>query len=139
MIFDAGIWEWTPYTVYVISNSTGSDFSFNPEDALIQLNVIGETGTTGFCNVTIPKGLLCAEETWTVRLDNNPIIPVINEDAYNTYLYFTYNHSARIVEIIGTDAIPEFPSWIILPLFLVASSFALVFKKKIFHSRSQER
>ena len=132
MIFDAGTWEWTPYTVYVISNSTVSDFSFNPEDALIQLNVIGETGTTGFCKVTIPKGLLRAEGTWTVLVDNNPVIPVVNEDASNTYVYFTYSHSAKTVEIIGTDAIPEFPSWIIPPLFLVATLIAVGIKRKAF-------
>jgi len=32
--------------------------------------------------------------------------------------------------------IPEFPSWIILPLFLIATLFAIVLKKKLFHSSS---
>jgi len=32
--------------------------------------------------------------------------------------------------------IPEFPSWIILPLFLTATLFAIVFKKRLFHPRS---
>jgi len=30
------------------------------------------------------------------------------------------------------DWIPEFPTWIILPLFLTATSFAVVFRKKLF-------
>jgi len=131
MIFDAGIWEWTQYNVFVISNSTASEFSFNPKDALIQFNVIGETGTTGFCNVTIPKGLLRAEGTWTVLADDNPIIPAVNEDASNTYIYFTYNHSTKTVEIIGTGAIPEFPSWIILPLFLIATLIVTLVRKRL--------
>jgi parallel beta-helix repeat protein len=130
IIFDAGIWEWTQYNVYVISNSTVSDFSFNPEDALIQFNVTGETGTTGFCNVTIPKGLLRTEGTWIVLVDDNPIIPAVNEDASNTYLYFTYNHSTKTAEIIGTDAIPEFPSWTILPLTMIAALIVTLMKRR---------
>jgi len=130
-IFDAGIWEWIQYNVFVFSNSTISVFSFKPEDTMIQFNVIGETGTTGFCNVTIPKGLLRAEGTWTVLVDDNPIIPVVNEDASNTYLYFTYNHSTKTVEIIGTYAIPEFPSWIILPLFLTATLVVIFYSKRL--------
>jgi nitrous oxidase accessory protein len=56
--FDAGTWEWTQYNVDIISNSTVSDFRFNPEGALIKYVVTGENGTTGFCRVTIPKDLL---------------------------------------------------------------------------------
>ena len=33
-----------------------------------------------------------------------------------------------------TNSIPEFPSWIILPLFIVATLFAIVFRKKLFTS-----
>ena len=32
--------------------------------------------------------------------------------------------------------IPEFPSWIILPLFLMATFSAIVFRKRLFHQRS---
>jgi len=129
-LFDAGTWEWTQYNVYVVSNFTPSDFSFNPEEgALIRFNVEGEAGTTGFCRVTIPKGLLTAEGDWTVLVDGASVTPAIDEDATSTYLYFTYNHSTKTVEIIGTTAIPEFPSWIILPL-LIATTFAAIFYKK---------
>ena len=42
--------------------------------------------------------------------------------------------------LIKTDEygiIPEFPSWIILPLFLMATFSAILLKKKLFHQRSQ--
>ena len=129
--FDAGTWEWTSYGVDVMSNSTVSDFSFNPETALVRFSVEGETGTTGFCRVTIPKDLLDAEDYWTVLVDGNSVTPTVNEEANNTYLYFTYQHSNKTIEIIGTSAIPEFPSWIILPLFLMTVLFAVILKKRI--------
>ena len=34
------------------------------------------------------------------------------------------------------DSIPEFPSWIILPLFLMATLSAIIVKKRLFHQRS---
>lgn len=133
-IFDAGIWEWTPYSVFVLSNSTISDFNFNPESALLQFDVEGEIGTTGFCRVTIPKGLLNTEKNWTVLVEDSSVTPHVHEDETDTYLYFTYKHSIKTVEIIGTEAISEFPSWIILPLFFTITLAAIVLKKLTFHS-----
>jgi hypothetical protein len=64
-------------------------------------------------------------------VDGASVSPTLSEDTKNSYLYFTYNHSTKTVEIIGTEAIPEFPSWIILPLFLVATLFSIIVRKKI--------
>jgi parallel beta-helix repeat protein len=125
IFLDPGIWEWKQYYVNCISNSTVSDFNFSPENALIQFDVEGEEGTTGFCRVTIPKDLLYAEGDWTVLVDGNSVTPTIDEDATSTYLYFTYNHSIKTVEIIGTDAIPEFPSQILLLVVLGVLAIAL--------------
>jgi parallel beta-helix repeat protein len=131
-IFDAGIWEWTPYNVFVFSNSTVSDFSFNPENTMIQFAVEGENGTTGFCRVTIPKDLLYAEGNWIVLVDENPLTPTVNEDPSNTYIYFTYNHNTKTVEIIGTTAIPEFPSWTPLLIMLVAVAvLGVTYRRKL--------
>lgn len=130
--FDAGTWEWIPFNVDVVSNSTVSDFSFNPESALIRFNVDGKRGTNGFCRVTIPKDLLDADESnWTVIIEGNPVTPKINEDTNSIHLYFTYNHNMKIVEIIGTKAIPEFPSWIIIPLFLIATLVVIVYRNRL--------
>lgn len=130
--FDAGVWEWTSYFVGVASNSTVSDFSFNPDEgALLRFDVEGEDGTTGFCRVTLPKDMLNAEDNWVVLVDGISVTPTVNEDASNTYLYFTYNHSTKTIEIIGTTAIPEFPSWTILPLLLVATLMVIICKKRL--------
>jgi len=137
--FDAGVWEWTNYFVGVVSNSTVSGFSFNPnEGALIRFDVDGEDWTTGFCRVTIPKDLLDTEDNWTVLVDGASVTPTIDEDAGNTYIYFTYNHSTKTVEIIGTDAIPEFPSCIILPLVITATLVIIVCKQKLHKTTNQQ-
>ena len=130
--FDAGVWEWTSYFVGVVSNSSVSDFYFNPlEGSFLRFNVTGPNGTSGFCRVIIPKGLLWASDVWTVKVNDQTVTPTVMQDTENTYLFFTYNCSTKTVEIRGTDAIPEFPSWILLPLFLVATLAVIIYKKKI--------
>jgi parallel beta-helix repeat protein len=137
--FDAGVWEWTSYFVGVVSNSTVSDFTFNPETALVRFNVEGEDGTTGFCRVTVPKGLLDTEDNWVVLVDGASVTPTVNEDTDSTYLYFAYDHSAKTVEIIGTTAIPEFPTWIILPLLFITILMAIICKKRLTVTSSQKK
>lgn len=125
--FDAGTWNEVVYCVDAISNSTVSDFYFNPDGgAFIQFNVTGESETTGFCRVVIPRDLLWVENGWTVLVDNEPVAPTATEDIHYTYLYFTYNHSAKTVTIQGTDVILEFPSIIILQLFIVATTLVVL-------------
>jgi parallel beta-helix repeat protein len=132
-VFDAGTWNGVQYRVDVVSNSTVSGFHFNPnEGAFLKFNVTGGNGTAGFCRVTIPKDLLRVEDGWTVYVGDELITDyVIIPDENCTYLYFAYNHTTKIVIIQGTDVIPEFPSLIIIPLFMIATLLAvIVYKRK---------
>jgi parallel beta-helix repeat protein len=135
--FDAGTWGGENYKVNVVSNSTVSDFVFDPEDDRIKFDVKGERWTSGFCRVTIPKELLSAKSEWIVLVDKSSVTPSVDEDENSTCLYFTYHfpsyyiHSTKTVEIIGTDAIPEFPSCIILPLFATATLAVIICRNRL--------
>lgn len=120
---DAGTWNQASYTADVVSNSTVSDFYFNPaEGAFVRLNVTGEEGAVGFCRVTIPKQLLWVEDgQWLVLVDDMAADPRVAEDENCTYLYFVYDHSTKTVEIRGTNVVPEFPSPAILPILIIAT------------------
>ena len=115
----------------VESNSTVSEMTFNSTNAELSFTVSGTSGTTGYVKATIPKDLLYTEGDWTVLVDEQPVIPTVNEDANNTCLLFTYGHSTKTIEIIGTDAIPEFPSWIIMPLLLTATLLIIICKRRL--------
>ena len=132
--FDAGVWNEVAYNFDIISNSTVSDFHFNPEEgAFIRFNVTGENGTVGFCKVTIPKQLLWAEGgQWNVLVNGQSVNYTIisTSDENYTYLYFTYNHSTKTVIIQGTSVIPEFPSTTILPLLILTTLTATILLKK---------
>jgi branched-chain amino acid transport system substrate-binding protein len=128
------VWNSKIFYVVTESNSTVSDYYLNPyEGPFIRFNVTGPPGTVGFCRVAIPKRLLWVENgNWMVLVGGNPVnATVIKEDDYYTYLYFTYNHSTKTVEITGTNVVPEFPATLILPLFLVLTLIAVAITKKI--------
>ena len=42
-----------------------------------------------------------------------------------------YNRNFLLVKTDEQSVIPEFPSWVILPLFLMTALFAVVLKKRI--------
>jgi len=107
---DVGVWDNVAYTVDVISNSTVGDLIFDPlEGPFISFNVTGADGTKGFCRITIPKKLLWAEEgEWVILVGGEEVNYTSTLDKSNTYLYFTYNHSTKTIQIQGTQTLPIF-------------------------------
>jgi parallel beta-helix repeat protein len=136
-IFEVGMWNETEYTVDVVSNSSLSHFHFDPDEgAFTSFWVKGETETetTGFCRVAIPKDLLWVEDGWDIYYGSVRIDYSLITDYNCTYLYFTYTNpslnSFITITINGTHAIPEFPSFLILPLFMTTTLLAILFDKR---------
>lgn len=111
------------HQVQTISNSTISDFQYNK--TALSFYVAGENGTTGFCRLCIPTALM--NETYRVFVNGTNVsynlLPVSNST--HSYIYFTYDHSTKEVVIV-----PEFPSLIILPLFMTITLFAAMVYRK---------
>ena len=129
--FDAYTENDTSYSIDIVSNSTVSAFSFNPnEGAFLGFNVIGEDGTTSFCRVTIPKELLWVENGWTVMVGDEQVDYMLASDEAHDYLYFMYHHSIRVVKIIGTHVIPEFPTATTLFVVMIPIAFLVAITKK---------
>jgi len=103
------IWQAKTYYVTVVSSSVVTNFSFSQQDKQISFNVNGTDGTTGFCNVTVPKKLMRCDSLadWIVKIDDAPISYIATENATHTMLYFTYTHSIHQVKIISTYVIVE--------------------------------
>jgi hypothetical protein len=121
------------YLVETWSNSTVADLTFNATLKKISFNVDGITGTESFCNITIPIELLSGD--FTVFMDDTQLeagtdYAVTSNSTHNT-LTITYTHSNHIIDVMGTIAIPDFPGWLFLPFAMLATIFALAFKKKL--------
>ena len=123
------VWGGAIYPVELSSNSTVFEIDFRPLQRLISFNTTGLDGTIGFCNVTIPNSLL--EDLWhgscMVFVDGKQPLTIVNwTDGTFTYIYFTYQQSQHEVTIV-----PEFPSFVILPLFMIATLLAvIVYRRK---------
>ena len=105
--------------IQTICNSTISNLIYN--GTAISFDVTGDNGTSGFCRIQIPKVLM--NSTFAVYVNGTEIAYALlpNSNENYTYLYFNYTHSTEQVIVI-----PEFPSFIILPLFFIAALLAVI-------------
>jgi len=131
------ICESTAYPVTLLSNSTISEFRFMQTSKKITFTLRGPSDTFGYCNVTIPKNLL-SDNPWKIMLGGTDITyqAIMTENQTHTSIYFTYTHSNYNVQIIGTWVIPEFPSPIILSLFIITTLLIIIvyrYRKSCFH------
>ncbi len=126
-------WIYPGFTVTLVSNSTVSNFGVgmdigHPENRVIMFDATGEIGF-GFCRLCISKDLMAPP--YTVVIDNGETqVLYYNETVFDNsthrWIYFAYQHSEHQVIII-----PEFPAFLVLPLFMMATLLAaLVFGRK---------
>jgi parallel beta-helix repeat protein len=115
--------------VNVISNSTVEDFEYFESNSTIRMHVSNMTGdqTHGFIRINIPHALM--SEPYNITIEGaNPTYwnYTLYDNGTHRWIYFEYEHST--LEII---IIPEFPSFLILPLFMIATLLAvIVYKRK---------
>ena len=111
--------------VDVVSNSTvkGFEYEFN---GAIQFDVsnMTENQTHGFCRVTILHDLLSPPYTVIISFAEIPYT-IVFENETLSIIYFTYEHST--LEIV---VVPEFPSFLILPLFMISTLLAVIFYRR---------
>jgi parallel beta-helix repeat protein len=109
--------------VQTICNSKISDFNFS--GTAISFNVSGENDTAGFCRICVPTALM--NVTYKVFVNGTEVsynlLPCSNETY--SYLYFNYTHSTQEVIIV-----PEFPTFLILSLFMIATLLAVKVHKR---------
>jgi hypothetical protein len=135
-------------TVTLISNSTISFFNVvtvietvEPETSegipTIFINFTDQTGF-GFCRVSIPHALMNISDT-PVTIDQGSttvLAPnyMLYDNGTQRWIYFAYeqspplkNQTSRLPRIM---IIPEFPSFLILPLFMIATLLAVIIYRK---------
>lgn len=103
--------EGQDFGVNIATNSSSvSNFNFDEQNKKISFTVQGQTGTKGVLDIDIPKPLLNGD--LTVMMDGQAMAQsdIIETDAQDhTTLEINYHHSTHQIDIIGTNAVPEFP------------------------------
>jgi parallel beta-helix repeat protein len=118
------------YIVDVISNSTINDFEYFESNSTVKMYVSNMTSdqTFGFCRVRIPHDLM--NETVPITVLVNGTEPcywnyTLYDDGNNRWIYFEYEHSTLEIVIV-----PEFSSFLILPLFIIISLLYVITRKR---------
>lgn len=133
--FNAGTWHNKAYYVDIVSNSTTTNFNFNPLNNPPTLNFTaeGQDGTAGFVRIAIPKDIMWCDNPseWVIKV-GDVLTPAINitETTDYAYLYFTYTHSTKTVQIQSTHAVPEFQPTFIVPLLITITLLLAVSCKR---------
>lgn len=115
------------FDVQVASNSTSvTNLNFDEQNKKLSFTVQGDTGTKGVTEITIPKSLLNGD--FTVMIDGqamaqSDVVETANTDTETT-LELNYHHSTHQIDIVGTNAVPEFGA--LASVALVVSVLALV-------------
>ena len=125
----------TDYPVTVDSNSAILGFDFNQTEKRISLYVSGATGTSSFCDFAIPVDLLSG--AFSLNLDGSPVVEGVDytQTSNSTHNIFQITYSGdgtHIIEAVSSDVIPEFPTFVLLPVFMVATLVAaILYRKKL--------
>jgi hypothetical protein len=128
------LWQGENYTIVAVSNSTVTNFNFNHSLKQISFNVTGLPATMGYCNISIPKTFMWCDSPsqWNVTVNGFLINDLKTTEDTNTYLYFTYNHSANEVIIKSVNVVPEFPSVAtLLPIMIIILLGAVIAKRRL--------
>lgn len=121
--------------VNIISNSSIDDFNYLQPNDTIVLQVSNTTAgqTNGFCRISIPHSLMDPYNgTISVVIDNGqtPVLflnSTVYDDGTNRWIYFTFPLTTHSVTI---STIPEFPTFLILALFLAVTVAATAAYKR---------
>ena len=118
----------TEYVITTVSNSSVTDLSYNQTSQQLTLSVSGPSGTTGFCNITVPAALMSGN--FTLYLDDVELVEGVDyiQSFNGTHYTFsvTYTHSTHEIKL----AIPDFASWLFLP-FLMSATIGFALRKRL--------
>lgn len=127
------------YSISVDSSSTILGFEFNQTEKNLSLNVTGVSGTSGYCEVLVPDGLLFG--TFSLSMDGYDLVEGTDYNQTHEGGYYKFNiayiHSSHTITIVGSDAVPEFSAWMILPLFMAATLLATIVYRKRLNKRQE--
>ncbi|MBN1784188.1 MAG: hypothetical protein JW815_00415 [Candidatus Bathyarchaeota archaeon] len=120
------------YLILTFSNSTVSDLTFSQGEARLSFTVDGLSGTSGFCDITIPSELMSG--TFSLFKDDVPLVENLDYvQSFNGTQYtfsLTYDHSTHTIEIHSTTVIPELTSIALLLILFIATIIMIVFNRR---------
>jgi hypothetical protein len=119
------------YVFSVESNSTVSTLAFNTTSWELTFTASGPSGTRGYVKVTVAKSLVANITNIRVYLDGNQTEYTITSIDDSWLLTFNYTHSTHQITVdLDINIVPEYPTTIILLLFMSLTMLTAVLSRK---------
>jgi hypothetical protein len=115
------------------SNSTITQFLFNPDNNQLSFTASGPSGTKGYVNLYIPKTLINDINQLQAYIDSNPITFTTESKGDSWLISFSYSHSTHQISIMlaSDSTIPEYPTiYLTIAIMAIAATAMLFLKKK---------
>ena len=127
------------FDVVTVSNTVVSTPLLNVSQKELSFNVTAQGGMTGFCNVTIPKGL--ADGIIGVTVDSGPPDSVnLTENTTHTFVDFTYTLASTLQVTISAEwVIPEFQASTFLVMLTIFTIVAAILGKTFWSIKRRNR
>ncbi len=111
----------------ISSNSTISQLNFNSETSELSFRANGDTGTTGYVNVNVPKTLINDISNLKIYLDGKQIAFSSSQGSDTWTITITYSHSTHtiVMNLSGGAQNPNNPqitSWTIIVAGIIAGT-----------------
>ncbi len=125
-VFNVEVENHGEFDVKVSSNSTVTDVRFNGDEKKVSVDVQGQTGTKGVSHISVPKGMVSGQMKVMIdgKVVSNDKVVVTKNTQTETEVEVNYNHSVHTIDVVGTQAIPEFGT--IAVLILAAAIISIV-------------
>jgi hypothetical protein len=93
--------------IIMVSNSTVSGLTFNSTSNTLNFNVMGQSDTTGFVNLSVFKTLIADISNLKVNIDGNAVSFVSKDNGGYYSIQFTYGHSSHNVTVALNSPAPS--------------------------------
>ncbi|MDX1596235.1 MAG: PEFG-CTERM sorting domain-containing protein [Nitrosopumilaceae archaeon] len=127
-VFKVNVENHGDFDVKVATNSTVKDVKFNGDQKKVSVTVEGQSGTKGVSHISIPKSMVSGD--FMVMIDgkavaNDKVIVTQHTEA-ETEVEVNYNHSVHTIDVVGTQAVPEFGTVAVLILTVAILSIVAI-------------
>ena len=130
-VFKINVENHGDYDVKVATNSTVKDVKFNGDQKKVSVTVEGQSGTKGVSHISIPKSMVSGN--FMVMIDGKAVandqVIVTQHTETETEVEVNYNHSIHTIDVVGTQAVPEFGTVAVLILTVAILSIVAISSK----------
>ncbi len=130
-VFKIDVKDHGNFDVKVATNSTVNSVKFDGEEKKVSVVVEGQSGTKGVSHISIPKSMVSGN--MKIMIDgelvaNDKTIVTANTET-ETEIEISYEHSIHTIDVIGTQAIPEFGTITVMVLMIALVSIIAISTK----------